>query len=53
MNELVRLTTQDVAKGMPMCTTRQVAEHFKKRHSDIISKIEGKERNNKKEIGLS
>lgn len=38
--ELVRLTTQDVNKGQVICSSRDVAESFKKRHSDVIRAIE-------------
>ena len=40
MNELVRLTTQDVGKGMAITDSWIVSEHFNKRHTDVIRSIE-------------
>ena len=40
MNELVRLSTNDVNNASPVCSSRDIAVSFKKRHSDVIRAIE-------------
>jgi len=39
MNELVRLTTQDVSKAIPVVNSREVAEHFEKQHKVVLKSI--------------
>ena len=39
MNELVRLTTQDVGKGVASANSLEVAEHFKKAHKNVLQSI--------------
>lgn len=40
--ELVRLTTNDVNNAITVVSSREVAENFNKRHSDVIRTIEAK-----------
>ena len=40
MTNLVRLTTQDISKAKPVASTRIIAEEFRKRHADVIRKVE-------------
>lgn len=39
MNELVKLTTQDVGKGIIRANSLEVAEHFKKSHKNVLQNI--------------
>ena len=40
MNELVRLTTENITGGKPCVSSREIAEKFKKEHKTVLRKID-------------
>ena len=40
MNELVRLTTENIISGKPCISSREIAEKFKKEHKTVLRKID-------------
>lgn len=50
MNELVRLTTQDVGKGIPITDSLIVAEGFKKTHNSVLRDIRNLEKELKESL---